>query len=111
MNENIMGKKIKFLRTEAGLNQRQLADYLKVDQSLVAKFESGERNITTGMLDQLCDLFICSQDFFCGTDKQHVPVECAFRAKNMDAETLKSIAAINRLAKNLREIDEWLAVR
>ena len=111
MNENAIGKKIKFLRTEAGLNQSQLAEYLEVDQSLVAKFESGERNITTGMLERLYDLFICSQDFFSSTDERHVPVECAFRAKNMDAETLKSIAAINRLAKNLREIDEWLAVR
>ena len=48
-----IGKKVKLLREAASFTQQQLADYLSVDQSLISKFEKGERSINSDALKQL----------------------------------------------------------
>ena len=58
-----MGKRIKSLRERANLNQKAVADYLSLDQSMVSKIEKGERKITSDVIEKLARLFCCSPDF------------------------------------------------
>ena len=61
METNIVkiGTKIKQLREKSNLTQKQVADYLSIGQSLVSKFEKGERSINSDTLDQISNLFCC----------------------------------------------------
>ena len=42
---------IRRLREESGISQTQIADYLDIDQSMVSKIESGERNPSIEMIE------------------------------------------------------------
>ena len=58
----IEGKKIRLkeLRKESKLTQEQLANYLKVDQTLITKLENGTRNLNVTLIEKLCSLFGCT---------------------------------------------------
>lgn len=49
--------KIKEFRENSGYTQKNIADFLGVDQSMVSKIEKGERSLTSDMLDSLSALF------------------------------------------------------
>lgn len=88
-----------------GLRQRQLADYLQVDQSLISKVEAGERSISTDILEALSSLFCCPVTAL--LSEQSFEGECrfAFRSNRLSNDDLKAIAAVNRIALNQIEMD------
>lgn len=98
--------RIKELRKSSGLTQQQLADYLGVDQSLIPKLENGHRNLTISLAEKLCNLFRCSEEYLIGADSTYVPLHFAFRANEIQAEDLESIAAVNRIVMNLRYMND-----
>ena len=55
-----MGEKIKILREKAGLSQKQLAARLGIDQSAVARWESGENIPATNRIIPLAEALGCS---------------------------------------------------
>ena len=57
MNLVEIGKRIKALRDETKLTQSKVAEYLSLDQSMIAKIEKGERNITADVIEKLSVLF------------------------------------------------------
>ena len=52
-----IGETLKNLRKQNGLKQAEVALYLGVDQSLLAKIESNERTISSTNLAKLCALY------------------------------------------------------
>lgn len=90
--------KLKNIREQNGFTQEQVAQYLNVDQSLIAKIESGERKIQLGNLESLSSLY--------GVDLQTnsigEPIKVAYRANNISCSDLETIAQIKRIALNLR---------
>lgn len=42
-----IGKRIKGLRKDANLTQSKVAEFLSLDQSMIAKIERGERSISS----------------------------------------------------------------
>jgi transcriptional regulator with XRE-family HTH domain len=52
-----IGSELKALRERSGFTQSNIAKYLKVDQSLISKFETGERTLSADMLEKLAVLF------------------------------------------------------
>lgn len=58
--------RIKELRLEYGYTQQQLADKLNCVKSLVAMYESGDRNPSVEILLKLSDIFDCSIDYMLG---------------------------------------------
>lgn len=103
-----IGEQIKSMRTTAGFNQSLIAQYLKVDQSLVSKIENGEREASTDVIRKLADLFGCPVSAF--LDEQNAPksLNVAFRANGLSCDDLHSIAAINRIALNLEHMESIL---
>ena len=63
MNLTQIGKRIKSLREESKLTQTKIAEYLSLDQSMIAKMEKGERNITSDVIEKLSALFCCTVDY------------------------------------------------
>lgn len=55
-----MGAKIRQLREQAGLTQKQFAEAVGVDQSAVARWESGENNPTAERIMQIADVLGCN---------------------------------------------------
>lgn len=103
--KDIVGANIKLLRESMGLRQRQVADYLEVDQSLISKVEAGERSISTDILEALSSLFCCPVSNL--LSEQPLEGECkyAFRSNHLSTDDLKAIAAVNRIALNQIEMD------
>ena len=108
MKEEIRSIRLKQLRQESKITQEQLAEYLNVDQSLIAKFENGTRSLSVGLIDKICSLFGCSEGYLLGMDDAYIPLNFAFRSKGVEAEDLESIAVINKIAMNIRFMNEMI---
>lgn len=66
-----MKLRIRDLREDNDLKQRQIAEYLKCDQSLYSKYERGERAIPVELLAALAKYYHTSTDYLLGlTDER-----------------------------------------
>ncbi|MEQ3354345.1 helix-turn-helix transcriptional regulator [Aedoeadaptatus acetigenes] len=107
-----MGKRIKSLRERANLNQKTVADYLSLDQSMVSKIEKGERKITSDVIEKLARLFCCSPDFIISGDAGGEGCAMSFRSKGLTTEDLESLAVVNQIVLNQFGMDRmWEARR
>ncbi len=108
MSEEIKSIRLKQLRKESKITQEQLAEYLNVDQSMITKLENGTRSLSVGMIEKICNLFGCSERYLLGEDDAYIPLNFAFRSKGVEAEDLESIAVINKIAMNIRFMNEMM---
>lgn len=66
-----MNLRIRDLREDADLTQKQIAELLMCDQSLYSKYERGERALPLELAVQLADFYKVSLDYLAGrTDKK-----------------------------------------
>ena len=66
-----MNLRIRDLREDADLTQKQIAELLMCDQSLYSKYERGERVLPLELAMQLADFYKVSLDYLAGrTDKK-----------------------------------------
>ena len=65
-----MKLKIRDLREDNDLTQKQIADYLICDQSLYSKYERGEREIPLSLIIKLADYYNVSIDFLVGREER-----------------------------------------
>jgi len=103
-----LSERLKSLRKESKLTQEQMANYLEVDQSLITKLENGTRNFNVDLIEKICNLFGCTDDYLLGESDEYLPLNFAFRSNNIQTEDLKSIAMINKIAMNLRFMDQMM---
>lgn len=108
MKFETLGMKLKCLREEAGLNQKAMADFLNIDQSMISKIESGTRPISADALEKVACLFGRSIQEIQKMDNQTPSLNFAFRASSIAAEDLLGIAAINKIALNIKQMNEIL---
>ena len=100
----IIGNNVKLLRERSKLSQRELAEYLEVDLDFVISLENGDRNISTVKLESISELFGCPTNLLL---KEEVPTKTfdyAFHTNDGQEMDLNTIAAINRVALNLLEM-------
>lgn len=66
-----MYKRIRDLREDRDLTQRQIAEILGMSQTGYSKYETGENDIPTSILIRLADFYGTSIDYLLGrTDKK-----------------------------------------
>lgn len=63
---NNVAYRLKELREENGYSQRQLAEYLEIDQSNLSKIENGKRKLNLILLDKICYLYNCTPNYLLG---------------------------------------------
>lgn len=108
LDTTLAGKRFKELREQSSLTQAQMAEYLDIDQSYISKFEKNERQFGTDTLQKAADLFGCSLDCFIDDKVEYESPVIALRANSVADEDLEVIARINRLASNLRYMENLL---
>ena len=108
MGRNTSSTRLKQLRKESKITQEQLAKYLDVDQSLITKMENGTRNLNITLVEKICNLFGCSEAYLMGEDDVYIPLNFAFRSNGIQTEDLESIAMLNKIAMNIRYMNEMM---
>lgn len=108
MAERTMNTRLKALRKESRITQEQLAQFLGVDQSMITKLENGSRSFNVTMIDKICSLFGCTEEYLLGECEDYIPLNFAFRSNGIEAEDLESIAAVNKIAMNLKYMNEMI---
>lgn len=106
--ERRISERMKTLRKESKLTQEQLAKYLQVDQSMVTKMENGTRVLNVEIIDKICNLFGCTEEYLTGESDVYIPLNFAFRSNLITDDDLRSIAVINKIAMNLKAMDDLL---
>lgn len=61
-----MYRRIRDLREDRDLKQRQLAEYLNCSQQVYSNYELGQRDIPTDVLIRLANLYDVSTDYLLG---------------------------------------------
>lgn len=64
------GRKLKELRIQESLSQKQLAERVKVTKSVISYYELQERYPSPKILIKLANIFHVSTDFLLGIEKQ-----------------------------------------
>ncbi len=108
LNFELIGERFSELRKRSGFTQTQLSEYLDVDQSYISKCEKNERQFSTDVLEKAAELFGCTMDYFVNESCEFVQIPIALRAKNITTEDLDTIAAMNKIALNLRFMEDLL---
>jgi transcriptional regulator with XRE-family HTH domain len=101
-NTVIIGKNAKSARESNGFSQANIAEFLKVDQSLISKFEKGDRFLQADMLERLANLYghkVSDFEYESGLPKQRV--KTAYRSTGLTSDDLDVIHDIKRIAMNL----------
>ncbi|UQX52314.1 helix-turn-helix transcriptional regulator [Cytobacillus pseudoceanisediminis] len=102
----MLGARLKKLRAEKKLTQRQLADKINVTHVSISGYENGNRSPDTETLEKLADFFEVSVDYLLGRSS-------ISKGSDLD-ETFDSLAEITRLVKEYGieqigffDIEEW----
>jgi transcriptional regulator with XRE-family HTH domain len=102
-NSNIIiGQNIKALRNKMGLTQEALAQYLVISRELIGFYEIGQRAIPSAQLTKLANLFCMNEYDFYEEDAQNknINIAFAFRADELHAQDLESIAQFKKIVRN-----------
>lgn len=62
----MMHLRLKDMRTDRDLMQKQIADFLDIDQRVYSNYETGKREIPIKHLVKLADLYGTSTDYLLG---------------------------------------------
>jgi len=110
LDAKALGARLKKLRAKNSITQSQLAEYLGVDQSYISKFESGQRQLSVLSLEKLANLFGLPVESLLEGEFHLEQLPFAMRARHLEPEDLESIAVINRIALNLRDMQRMAEV-
>ena len=101
-----MGAKefVKKILEETVFTQQQIADCMGVDQSLVSKWKTGERELTAQQFDKLCGVLGYSLiDYLEG--RTHQPISIAFSAKALTNDDVVALGRLNHMFANLKYME------
>ena len=99
-----INQKIKQLREENNITQKQLAEYLNVTQALISQLESSERKFSLSIIMKLADLFVCDIDDLIDDEKEVKTILLPYRKTAYTVEDLSNISDARRIIKNFNEM-------
>ncbi len=104
---NIVSSRMKRLREDNKYSQKEVADFLEMDQSYISKIEKGERNLNEVAFDKLCLLYNCSPDYLLGNSDDYELPKIAFRSdEKADLFAISKMNQITNYLKFLRDVEE-----
>lgn len=103
MTEQI-GTRLKQLRKQYNYTQKDIADFLDISQSLVAKIENCERNLKLTQMHKLCNLYVVSPEYILYGEGEGEPSKLLLFKKDNKKISLETISKMNRIILNLQEM-------
>lgn len=88
------------LRENSGYTQKQVAEFLGINRSAYANYETGERTIPLTVLEGVAKLFGVDMAVLFDTDIANIrsSLLCAFRADDLSADDMKQVADFKDVA-------------
>lgn len=105
MENNITSIRLKQLRKMHNYTQKQLADYLGIDQSNFSKIENGKRNLNLTLANKICYLYGCSHEYLLGLCDDYDMTKIISHKSNSNMD-LEAIAKINEVMNHLTLLKE-----
>lgn len=68
-----MYERIRNLREDGDMKQKEIADYLQIHQTTYSNYELGKLNIPIPIMDKLADLYKTSIDYLVGRTNCKIP--------------------------------------
>lgn len=65
-NEVLRYRRLRDLREDRNLSQREIADFLKISQNTYSRYETNERGIPLELMSKLADFYETSVDYLMG---------------------------------------------
>ena len=95
--------RLKELRLSKDLTQKEFSDLLKISQSTVSMYESGQREPSREVLEIYAKFFKVDMSYFTGKDKKQAVIDIISPApdKNMDK---RLIAAYHKAPEHIQRI-------
>lgn len=107
-----MGERLRYLRITYGFTQQQVADYLEMDQSHYSKIENGKRRLRSlHQLEDLCDLYDCTQDYLLLKSDDYTPQEWVGITHGIDISVVAQANQTMRYLKMLRKVERVMELR
>ena len=107
-NYNCIGTNIKLLREKRKIKQKDLAQFLEVDESLISKIENNHCNITTDLLDKVASLFALPSESFWQKQISAPPIAFSLKQNEVTVENLEAIIKVNKITLNLKFMNNLL---
>ena len=107
----IIAGNINRLRDASGFTQDTVANYLNVNRSAYANYETGARELPLSLMEKLADLSGCEMYNLYSEDVDVVStmLATAFRVDTLSREDMEQIAAFKRIVNNSLKMDKLLA--
>lgn len=107
----IIANNIKRLRDASGFTQNSVANYLNVNRSAYANYETGARELPLALMEKLADLYGCEMYDLYSEDGDVVStmLATAFRVDTLSREDMEQIAAFKRIVNNSLKMDKLLS--
>jgi len=106
MTNKDFGEHLCQLRKSFGITQAKVADFLGVDQSLISKVEKGERSLEMSNIEKLASLYCKSLEEILYPTEIDNKYKLAFRTKGLNENDLASLATVNRIILNHKQLED-----
>lgn len=97
----ILGNNFKLLRRLNGYTQQQMADFLGVERSCLARFELGERGINVSALEKACTLFGCTLKELEEYKDKDLSKPLHLHRRDLTTDDLNAIVKVLAIVRNL----------
>ena len=98
--DKIISRNLKLLRDNSGYTQKHIAEYLGINRSAYANYESGDRTTPLPVLESVAKLFGVDLSLLFVDDEKSVQsmLLCAFRADDLCVDDMKQVADFKEIA-------------
>lgn len=100
-----MGERLKKLRKKHGYTQKDIANFLDISQTLVAKIENNERNLKLTKLLKLCDLYDVNEEYVLYGEPLEED-EFKVYIKKSKGISIETMYRMNKICRNLHEMSK-----
>lgn len=110
---SVFGERLKELRKESELTQKELADKLSISSSAVAMYERGNREPSFEIMEEIADLFNVDMNFLLGKSQERnatqINIKISAGGENEQKESLADIEhqeAVEKAAELFSQLSE-----
>lgn len=101
-----MFNKIKELRQELGITQKELAKHLGIAQNTLSYWENGKFDVDNASLCRIADYFHVTIDYLLGQNNSPIDADNAISVKNLASENNGTLNPYRVLTNNEKELIE-----